>query len=224
MYSSVIFTQRTGKTLKNKIIINLSKDTPTEKLTELYSVLKTQGDKLKPLYAFNEDIEKLHERYEHLFKQIKNSSNLSAKQIEIECETLSRKYEFELEELSELRKVDYEIRLAKIKARASELKPVRRKRWIFRPFTNRAQNIIEERAELDAEQIHSEAEQLNDAERERLFPENDKKQKKHEFKRKAKKEFKSAITAADNADVQEILNEPPEPPIRKTRKDRKSEG
>ena len=99
--SNVIFIQRTEKILKNIININISKDTPAETLNELYAALKPQGKKAKqtqPIYALNEDIEKLNERYEQLFKQVKNSLNLSAKQIENECETLSRKYEFELEE------------------------------------------------------------------------------------------------------------------------------
>ena len=55
--------------------------------------------------------------------------------------------------------VDYEIRLAQIKARRQEVKPLRRGWWwrlIFQPLTNRAQDIIEERAELDADIRRSE--------------------------------------------------------------------
>ena len=147
--------------MKNKININISKDTPAEIITTLCAAIKTQAKEPKhkqPLYALSEDIEKLHKRYEELFKQVKNSLNLSADQIEKECATLSRKYDFELEELSQMRKVDYDKRQAEINARAAEETPWRRGWWwrlIFQPLTNRAQNIIEKRAELNADITHS---------------------------------------------------------------------
>ncbi len=150
--------------MNNKININISKDTPAEIITALCAAIKTQGKEPKqkqPLYALNEDIEQLHKRYEDLFKQVKNSLNLSADQIEKECETLSRKYDFELEELSQMRKVDYDKRQAEIKAKAAEETPWRRGWWwrlLFKPLTNRAQDIIENRAELEADTAHTAAE------------------------------------------------------------------
>lgn len=110
--------------------------------------------------------------------------------------------------------VDYEIRLAKLEARAAELKPIRRKRWIFRPYTNRAQDIIEERAELDAERIHSEEEKQNDAERERLFPEKEKKPSKREIRRKAREKLDEIIKEADK---ETSFEEPPTvPPVQES--------
>ena len=160
--------------MKNKININISKDTPAEIITTLCAAIKTQAKEPKhkqPLYALSEDIEKLHKRYEELFKQVKNSLNLSADQIEKECATLSRKYDFELEELSQMRKVDYDKRQAEINARAAEETPWRRGWWwrlIFQPLTNRAQNIIETRAELTADITHSAKEKEIENDRKKL--------------------------------------------------------
>lgn len=160
--------------MKNKISINISKDTPAEIITTLCAAIKTQAKEPKhkqPLYALSEDIEKLHKRYEELFKQVKNSLNLSADQIEKECATLSRKYDFELEELSQMRKVDYDKRQAEINARAAEETPWRRGWWwrlIFQPLTNRAQNIIEKRAELNADITHSAKEKEIENDRKKL--------------------------------------------------------
>lgn len=160
--------------MKNKININISKDTPAEIITTLCAAIKTQAKEPKhkqPLYALSEDIEKLHKRYEELFKQVKNSLNLSADQIEKECATLSRKYDFELEELSQMRKVDYDKRQAEINARAAEETPWRRGWWwrlIFQPLTNRAQNIIEKRAELNADITHSAKEKEIENDRKKL--------------------------------------------------------
>lgn len=160
--------------MKNKININISKDTPAEIITTLCAAIKTQAKEPKqkqPLYALSEDIEKLHKRYEELFKQVKNSLNLSSDQIEKECATLSRKYDFELEELSKMRKVDYDKRQAEIDARAAEETPWRRGWWwrlIFQPLTNRAQDIIEARAELKANIAHTAAEKEIESDRKKL--------------------------------------------------------
>lgn len=110
--------------------------------------------------------------------------------------------------------VDYEIKVAEIEARKAELKPIRRKRLIFRPYTNRAQDIIEERAELDAEHIHGEAEKQNDAERERLFPEKEKKPSKREIRRKAREKLDEIIKEADK---ETSFEEPPTvPPVQES--------
>ncbi len=200
------------------INLNISKDTPAETLTELYAVLKplqTQAEKekttCKPLYALNEDIEKLHGRYEELFKQVRNSLNLSVKQTELEEETLSRKYEFELEELSKRRKLEYDKQQAEIEAQADEQTPWRRGWWwrlIFQPVTNRAQDIIEERAELEADIVLTAEERITEIERNSFIFNSDKKLSKRELKKQLRKQLQAAIKQADNADVQEILNEP----------------
>lgn len=200
--------------MKNKISIIISKDTPAETLAELYSALKADKEKPKrkqPLYALNEDIEKLHARYEELYKQVKNSLNLSEKQIEQECETLSLKYEFELAELSKLRKVDYDKRQAEIKAREKEQTPWRRCwlwRLLFQPVTNRAQDIIEKRAELEADIEHTAAEKVLENERKQLTPESDKKPCKRESERKTRDELEEAIRQADSAEINEAIAEP----------------
>ena len=198
--------------------LNISKDTPAETLTELYAVLKplqTQAEKekttCKPLYALNEDIEKLHGRYEELFKQVRNSLNLSVKQTELEEETLSRKYKFELEELSKRRKLEYDKQQAEIEAQADEQTPWRRGWWwrlIFQPVTNRAQDIIEERAELEADIVLTAEERITEIERNSFIFNSGKKLSKRELKKQLRKQLQAAIKQADNADVQEILNEP----------------
>lgn len=198
--------------------LNISKDTPAETLTELYAILKPlqmQAEKektaCKPLYALNEDIEKLHARYEELFKQVKNSLNLSTRQIELEEETLNRKYEFELEELSKRRKLEYDKQQAELEARADEQTPWRRGWWwrlIFKPLTNRAQDIIEERAALEADITLTNEENEIKAISESFISNSGKKLTKRELKKQLRKQLKAAIQQADSADVQEILNEP----------------
>lgn len=208
--------------MKQRIIninLNISKDTPAETLTELYAVLKPlqmQAEKertvCKPLYALNEDIENLHARYEQLYKQVRNSLNLSVKQTELEEETLSRKYEFELEELSKKRKLEYDKQQVEIKAREKEQTPWRRGWWwrllLFFPLTNRAQDIIEERAQIDADIIHSAAEKQLDEDNEKLKQSKQQKPTKRDLRQK----LKAAIEAADKADVREAFTEPPTVP------------
>ena len=108
--------------------------------------------------------------------------------------------------------VDYEIRLAQIKARRQEIKPWRRGWWwrlIFQPLTNRAQDIIEERAELDADIRHTALENEIDNDRKQLQPEEDEeKPSKRKLKRAMRDKLKKVIETADNADVNEVLNEP----------------
>ena len=201
--------------MKRIININISKDTPEETLAALNAALKTGKEKsflkVSELYVLNEDIEKLHERYEQLFKQVKTSLNLSETQIQKECETLSLKYDFEIKELSKMRKVDYDKRQAEIKAREAEERPWRRCwlwRLLFQPLTNRAQDIIEERAEVDADIVHTAAEKEIEREREKL-PLNDSEElSKRELRRKMKAALKAIIKQADNADVKEAFEEP----------------
>lgn len=200
--------------MKHIININISKDTPEETLKALSAALKPEKEKQKrkqALFAFNEDIEKLHTRYEELFKQVKNSVNLSEKQIENECETLSRKYDFELELLSKTREVDYNIKLAEIKAKEAEQTPWRRGWWwrlIFRPLTNRAQDIIEERAALDAAVVHKREEKAIEDKRKELSDGSDKKLSKRKLKRIMRDKLQEIIKKADDADVREAFSEP----------------
>ena len=200
--------------MKHIININLSKDTPVETLTALYAALKTekkQKNKQSELYLSNDDIENLNARYEELFKQVKRSENLSEKQIEKECETLSQKYDFEINELCKLRKVEYDINQAEIKAREAEQSPWRRGWWwrlIFRPLTNRAQDIIEERAKLEADSIHTVAEKLNENARNMLKQDDGKKLSKCKLKRKTQDKLKTVIKEADKSDLNEAFTEP----------------
>lgn len=148
--------------------------------------------------------------YEQLFKQVKTSINLSETQIQKECETLSLKYDFEVKELSKLRKVDYDKEQAKIKAREAEQRPWRRCwlwRLLFRPLTNRAQDIIENRAELDADIIHTAEEKQIEDDLRRLSQDSEKLSKR-ELKRKMREKINEVIKAADNAPMQETFEEP----------------
>ena len=110
--------------------------------------------------------------------------------------------------------VDYEIKLAQIKAREKEETPWRRCwlwRLLFRPLTNRAQDIIEERAELNADVIHTAAEKEIEAERNKQ-PETIKTPSKRKLRREMRKELKMIIKRADNADLREAFEEPQDVP------------
>lgn len=109
------------------------------------------------------------------------------------------------------REVDYDIKFAEIKAREDELKPVRHRRvwWLlFRRLTNRAQDIIEERAELDAHVIHTAAEKQIDEDWKRLFPDSEVKLSKREIKRLVREKLKAVIEQADKMETNEVLNAP----------------
>lgn len=199
--------------MKHIININLSKDTPTETVKALAEALKSekrQKGKQSKLYLLNEDIEKLHVRYEELFKQVKNSQNLSENQIAKECDILSQKYDFEIIELSNFREVDHEIKLAEIEARRRKLKPWRRCalwRLLFQPLTNRAQDIIDDRAKVDADSVHTAAENAINADRKRLLPDGDKKLSKREIKRIMRGKLKAALKKADAMEQSEAFAE-----------------
>ena len=100
--------------------------------------------------------------------------------------------------------VDYDIKFAEIEERSRNLKPWRRSRlWrlLFQPITNRAQDIIEERAELNANLLHLSLENEIAADRKKL-PANDK------TKRKIRAKIKEVLKQADNADMNETFAEP----------------
>ena len=142
--------------------------------------------------------------------------------------------------------VDYDIKFAKIEARAAELSPWRRCwlwRLLLRPLTNRAQDIIEERAELDADAVHTAAETAIEIDRKKLYPDSKEKLSKRELRRKLKKQLKAAIKKADEISIDDAFREPaepgkgcgpmenagqatepPEPPARKPRKNNQQLG
>ncbi len=107
------------------------------------------------------------------------------------------------------REVDYDIKLAKIDARADERRPERRRHWywLFSTYSNRAQDIIEERAELEAERDHTEAEKKLDDDWEILFPKKEKKSKR-KLRRQLKKQLEEAIKKADETPTNEAFEEP----------------
>ncbi len=97
------------------------------------------------------------------------------------------------------REVDYEIKCAEINERRRELKPWRRC-WLWRlllkPLTNRAQDVIEARAEVDADYLHTKAETAIEYDRKELSAAVE-----------AKKRLEEIISRADCAEVNEVLNE-----------------
>lgn len=105
------------------------------------------------------------------------------------------------------REVDYDKQQAEIEAREKEQTPWRRGWWwrlIFRPVTNRAQDVIEERAALEADITLSADERVIEIERDSFISDSGKKLSKREMKRR----LKTAIKQADNADVREAFEEP----------------
>lgn len=126
------------------------------------------------------------------------------------------------------REVDYDIKFAEIKARRDNIKPWRRC-WLWRlllqPLTNRAQDIIEKRAELEAEKRFSSEETELNARANEIYGQNSGKLSERKRKKALKKylELKRLFeTSAEPADVP--AEEPPEPPARKPRKAKNTEG
>lgn len=109
------------------------------------------------LYLTNEDIEKLNDRYEELYKKVKNNSDISEEQQKLEQRVLLEKYAFEIAQLSKKRECEYYEELAKIEAKSSYIIPARKTRFLWlrrlfrRPTQNRAQDIIDDEAYLNAE-------------------------------------------------------------------------
>ena len=143
------------KRKKKKINLNyhLAASDDFKRLNEiLYAgsqLLKADND----LYLLDTDIERLNERYAVLFKQINTNPDLPDEQRYNAGAVLIRKYNFEVNELSKMREKEYLTEQAKIEADDAEQIPWRRGWWrklIFQPTTNRAQDIIERRAELEA--------------------------------------------------------------------------
>lgn len=160
-----------------------------------------------------DDIKKIDDEFlsemENVKRRLSNVKDLDI--IKAFQQVLLSAYNAAIEVKTFEREVDYEIKFAQIEARRQEIKPWRRGWWwrlIFQPLTNRAQDIIEERAELDADLAHTAAEKEIDNDRKQLQPEDDEeKPSKRKLKRAMRDKLKKVIETADNADVNEVLNE-----------------
>lgn len=164
-----------------------------------------------------DDIKKLNDDFLSEMETVKRRLGYLRDPVAIKTfhDTLLNAYTAAIEIKTREREVDYEIKLAEIAALRNELKPWRRGwlwRLIFQPLTNRAQDIIEERAELDADIIHTSAEKAIETERKRFDGGNVEKLSKRELKRLMRERLKKAIEKADEATVAEALAEPPAPP------------
>lgn len=161
-----------------------------------------------------DDIKKIDDEFlsemENVKRRLSNVKDLDI--IKAFQQVLLSAYNAAIEVKTLEREVDYEIKFAQIEARRQEIKPWRRGWWwrlIFQPLTNRAQDIIEERAELDADIRHTALENEIDNDRKQLQPEDDEeKPSKRKLKRAMRDKLKKVIETADNADVNEVLNEP----------------
>lgn len=169
-----------------------------------------RGERYLPL----DDIKKIDDEFlsemENVKRRLSNVKDLDI--IKAFQQVLLSAYNAAIEVKTFEREVDYEIKFAQIEARRQEIKPWRRGWWwrlIFQPLTNRAQDIIEERAELDADIRHTALENEIDNDRKQLQPEDDEeKPSKRKLKRAMRDKLKKVIETADNADVNEVLNEP----------------
>lgn len=169
--------------MKHIININLSNnpnDSNGEEIKKLYDVLyfrteKPSKRKKSKLYLTADEIDQLNNRYSAMFKKVGNDIDLSETQRTNEQAYLSEKYDLEIETLSRLREPEYLEQQAKIEAKYAEETPFRRC-WLwallFQPLTNRAQDIIEERAALDAEERFAPLEKELEERAKNLFGDN----------------------------------------------------
>lgn len=120
------------------------------------------------LYLTDEDMEKLNDRYEELYKKVKDSSHISIDQQKLEEYALLQKYAFMVVELSRKRRKEYFEAQAKIEADESYIIPARKTRFLWlrrlfrRPTQNRAQDIIDIEADLNAEDYFRQREAENE--------------------------------------------------------------
>lgn len=172
-------------------------------------------------YLSNEDIEKLNDRYIDLYRKIKNQeTNIPQAQIDRMCEVLLAKYNFEIEELSALHEADYLKRQAQIAAKNKQQTPWRRCwlwRLLFMPLTNRAQDIIEAEAKLDAEELFAPMEEELEKRAKKLYGEPEPPEAE-----KTAPETAEQVTPESASEPSTVAPEAPEPPIRKPRKKVKS--
>lgn len=180
---------------KKKIVLNYNTATSND-FKKLYEILYAGSQLLKSdndLYLSDTDIEKLNERYAVLFKQVSTNLDLPDEQIYNACAVLIRKYNFEVKELSKKREKEYLTEQAKIDADDAEQIPWRRGWWwklLFQPTTNRAQDIIERRAELEAAAKFAPMEKELDERADKLYAGTGKKLSKHKRQRLMKKYLK----------------------------------
>ncbi|MDE6104101.1 MAG: hypothetical protein K2G38_00225 [Clostridia bacterium] len=166
------------------------------------------------------DVEKINDRYLDEMERVKTRLNFvkDPSLIEAFFNVLLGSYNAVIELQTLEREIDYDIRLAKIEERRRNQKPWRRC-WLWRlllqPLTNRAQDIIEDRAELEADILHTEAEKIIEAERKEKLPKDSgKKLSKRKLKRVMRDKLKAVIKKADEADVKEAFAEPQDvPPV-----------
>lgn len=170
-------------------------------------------NKRKERYLPLSDIEKIDDMYLTEMERVKQRLGYVKDQAIIQAfhDVLLSSYNAAIELRAFEREVDYDIKLAEIRERERNIKPFRRC-WLWRlllffPLTNRAQDIIEVRAELEADIIHTSEEKAIEDDRKKL-PQDDKKQSAHKLKREMKKTLKEIIKRADNADVREAIAEP----------------
>ncbi len=190
-----LLTVKIMKRKKKQITLNYNSAT-SEDFKRLNEILFAGSQLLKAdndLYLLDTDIEKLNRRYSDLFKQVEDDETLPDAQKYNACAILMRKYNFEVNELSNMREKEYLTEQAKINADNAEQIPWRRGWWwrlIFKPLTNRAQDIIERRAELEAQQEFAPIEKELDELDETLFAGTGKKLSKRKRKRLMKKYLK----------------------------------
>lgn len=199
-------------------------------------------------YLLTSDIEELEQRYSKLYHQIQaayeTNDNTKAK-LTRTCEVLLGAYNIEVEQLNDLRYAEYAKRKARAEAKNDEQIPWRKcwiRRLLFLPVTNRAQDIIEKEAELEADKLFTSEEKKLDELASKLYGENGKKLSKRRRKKALKKylkykrllnlneeaaieRFEAALDiASENVPPFTEPTEPPAPPARKPRKNNQQLG
>ncbi len=169
---------------------------------------KKQNERYIPL----EDIEKIDNAFLDEIERVKRRLTGVADKdlINTFYAVIKNAYSAEIEMQTYVREVDYDIKFAKISERRRNLKPWRRCwlwRLLFRPLTNRAQDIIEEREELNADIRHTSEERQIEDDRRNMSTDG-LKLSKREIKRVMRDKLNEAIKTADNALVQEAFEEP----------------
>lgn len=174
--------------------------------------------KLSARYLPLDDIKQIDNDFLSELESVKNRLGFIKDEAVIKAfhEVLLSAYKAAIEIRTLEREVDYDIKFAEIEERRRALKPWRRCwlwRLLFQPLTNRAQDIIEERAELDADKIHKEAEKKLVSDRKELLSDRFEKLSERELKRLLRDELKATIERADNMTTNEAFYETPETPL-----------
>ena len=118
-------------------------------------------------------------------------------------DVLLSSYNAEIEIRTLEREVDYDIKRAQIKQRKRIETPWRRCwlwRLLFLPLTNRAQDIIEERSELNADIQHTKDEKAIEDDRKQFEEDNSERLSKRKLKRAMRDKLNAIIKEADSAD------------------------